>query len=486
MGIGTSDGQYYEDEFEAAVGQLYDQTEIMNKTPIASKNYDTPLNMMDEFSFQQWKMQNAPNDSGVDYDLRGAFKAGLTPAENGHWPDTYKKPNHPTFSNESIYAQDRPDLAGRWEGETYIPPSQTPNFSWVDEGNKVNKPPVTLKEVGQSALQDIGKFGQSLVDSLTMGPKLMEKVSKGEIDLNSEEGIKHVTDTAMSIGLTSLATAPLRPGVGLFGGRMSKDAVRLSEKLEVAGIDEKRIKQLTGIERGADGQWRKEISDKEAKVDWTKFDTAYSEKGQVHKLAELGQLLKHQAFFEAYPEAKKIVVYANPELDKLKYNGMYSSDTGVLHINPRLLDKPGEAKSTLIHELQHWIQHKEGFDLGHVDNIEKAVKESLKSDVLKKHYQGSFNEIKRLADQYRKETNPTTKQMIYEDAVETAKGILKDADNPLYVRLASEVEARNASRRMDMAWTQMRASPGKWTEDVKRGDQILINKKGKTTLGSRY
>jgi hypothetical protein len=28
----------------------------------------------------------------------------LPSAENGHWPDTFKKPNHPTFSVESQYA----------------------------------------------------------------------------------------------------------------------------------------------------------------------------------------------------------------------------------------------------------------------------------------------------------------------------------------------------------------------------------------------
>lgn len=77
---------------------------------------------MEALKFRDWKKRFAPNDSGMDYDLRGAFKAGLQPSpENGHWPDTYKKPNHPTFSDQSIYAKDRPDLAGSWSGETYVP-----------------------------------------------------------------------------------------------------------------------------------------------------------------------------------------------------------------------------------------------------------------------------------------------------------------------------------------------------------------------------
>lgn len=87
------------------------------------KNYDTKLSASEENKFASWKKRYAPKDSGKDYDLRGAFKAGLKPDKNtGHWPDTFKKPNHPTFSVESKYAKDEPSKAGTWKGETYIPP----------------------------------------------------------------------------------------------------------------------------------------------------------------------------------------------------------------------------------------------------------------------------------------------------------------------------------------------------------------------------
>lgn len=51
-----------------------------------------------------------------DYDHMGAFNAGLQPDERGHLPDTYKLPNHITYSNESKYAQQKgAPPAGRWE-----------------------------------------------------------------------------------------------------------------------------------------------------------------------------------------------------------------------------------------------------------------------------------------------------------------------------------------------------------------------------------
>lgn len=79
--------------------------------------YNTPLTAKEVIEFDKWKAKFAPKDSGKDYDLRGAFKAVLKPT-NGHWPDTFKKPNHPTFSRESVYAD---ETAGTWHGETFVP-----------------------------------------------------------------------------------------------------------------------------------------------------------------------------------------------------------------------------------------------------------------------------------------------------------------------------------------------------------------------------
>jgi hypothetical protein len=91
-------------------------------------DYNTSLT--DEAAFQNWKAQNAPNDSGVDYDLRGAFLADMQRSpDNGHMGDRFKKPNHPTFSDQSQYAVgDQRDRAGHWIGpegpdQTFVAPS---------------------------------------------------------------------------------------------------------------------------------------------------------------------------------------------------------------------------------------------------------------------------------------------------------------------------------------------------------------------------
>jgi len=97
--------------------------EVLQKTGFDS-NFNTKLAPEEETSFKAWKEKFAPKDSGSDYDLRGAFKAGLTPdQQTGHWPDTFKKPNHPTFSDQSQYAEfGKP---GRWEGDKFIAPAKS-------------------------------------------------------------------------------------------------------------------------------------------------------------------------------------------------------------------------------------------------------------------------------------------------------------------------------------------------------------------------
>jgi hypothetical protein len=89
--------------------------------------YDTPLNPEQESKFQQWLQQQSAtrgrdmSQDMYDYDLRGAWLSGAEAAANGHLPDTFKKPNHPTFSDQSKYSTPQmpggvwaPQQGGTW------------------------------------------------------------------------------------------------------------------------------------------------------------------------------------------------------------------------------------------------------------------------------------------------------------------------------------------------------------------------------------
>lgn len=76
--------------------------------------YDTKLSPGDEAAFQAWRAKLPPDLQNTgDYDLRGAWRDNATAAANGHLPDTWKKPNHMTFSSESRYSTPA-DPGGTW------------------------------------------------------------------------------------------------------------------------------------------------------------------------------------------------------------------------------------------------------------------------------------------------------------------------------------------------------------------------------------
>ena len=78
-------------------------------------NMNTILTEKEEKEFQKWVQQEKENgnipeaDNSFDYDYRGYWKTyaskGRDVRVDGHYPDMFKKPNHPTFSTESIWAK---------------------------------------------------------------------------------------------------------------------------------------------------------------------------------------------------------------------------------------------------------------------------------------------------------------------------------------------------------------------------------------------
>lgn len=93
----------------------------------APTDYSTPLSPQEQTQYQAWaKAGNKnPQDEEQDYDLPGYFKSGGVIPESGHLPDTFKKPNHPTFSTGSMYHGVGGNEGGTWAQN----PDQTWNFT---------------------------------------------------------------------------------------------------------------------------------------------------------------------------------------------------------------------------------------------------------------------------------------------------------------------------------------------------------------------
>lgn len=89
--------------------------------PDMTQRYNTPLTPAEELAYQNWaQIQSAVQGRDInrdlfDYDMRGAFKSGAMQSENGHYPDTFKKPNHPSFSDQSQYHGADGNAGGSWQ-----------------------------------------------------------------------------------------------------------------------------------------------------------------------------------------------------------------------------------------------------------------------------------------------------------------------------------------------------------------------------------
>ena len=79
--------------------------------------YNTKLTPKQEAEYQAWATAHHRQNDTYDYDMRGAWLGGAAQAENGHYPDTYKKPNHPTFSDQSKYNGVDGFIGGSWVGD---------------------------------------------------------------------------------------------------------------------------------------------------------------------------------------------------------------------------------------------------------------------------------------------------------------------------------------------------------------------------------
>lgn len=337
------------------------------------------------------------------------------------------------------------------------------------------------------------------------------------------------------------------------------DNLAVAREMETAGKDAKTIKIATGWERGADKKWRYEVDDDiefDSPVDrleMLKEEYAsvvrdkdkiirllnmYPTKGRTEQQKEQIKQLdkKHKSLiaktdalldsihdaerelsgmsledligednnlFKEYPQLADINVSFMRNSRFGNYKGFYSPSENTIWISP----DNGQPASTLVHELQHAIQHIEGFARGGNTSTGNELRDKAKAWSWKKQLEQTEKEHPELAgsirlqatleDEYKadgmedkmpsKEIRTTGFNLYvrgydnegYESAYDQWEkiGLI---DNPkdysTYKRLAGEVEARNVQTRKWMPTSVRRETLAVDTEynDVAREDQIFI------------
>ena len=348
------------------------------------------------------------------------------------------------------------------------------------------------------------------------------------------------------------------------------DNLSVARDMEKAGKDAKAIKLATGWERGADGKWRYEIPDIEYVPDgdarfgkayaaWPlrkeydaltdkviesdgrlsdeeqkRFDELSDEYNEFRKVFKdgvddhphLDDYVRADELFRAYPGLKGMpLMFIN---DPHSNVGAYYDPHGGGHGEGMIAVNVANTvfyNKVLAHEIQHAIQHIEGFagggNIGMMEEAKHKIREVRErvSDGLDKAARlagvptadewirsldkGAADELASKMKEYRNSGHLLQSALlrVYLDSAgfkdadrELLKSKLDEAEkiigkqskiiggktdlapSDIYRSLGGEVEARNVERRIRMTPEERRASLAADTEDVAREDQIFLER----------
>ena len=155
------------------------------------------------------------------------------------------------------------------------------------------------------------------------------------------------------------------------------DNLSVARRMEEAKKDAKAIKMATGWERGTDGKWRYETGDAKIK-DTIELDGKTFKRYDEDMLwtsGKLGDVVDAPELFKAYPELKNVRIETDTILNDMPSNGGYDPRTNAITIHS---DDLKYQNSILNHEIQHAIQHIEGFEAGgSAENVRERIQQVI-------------------------------------------------------------------------------------------------------------
>jgi hypothetical protein len=290
--------------------------------------------------------------------------------------------------------------------------------------------------------------------------------------------------------------AKFAPLGAMFLGAKAKtampDVLEYAQAMEAAGKSADEIWQTTGKLgqpwlKGADGKWRFEISDKEATYN------------PVFEGPSVSDAMHHPELFAAYPDIAAMPARRSLEqgygADAVR--GSFDPQNGSIVISDELGTKRG--KATLLHEIEHAIQQKEGFAQGGSPNDFALERFKYSQDMQRLSAREALDEYSKtnngwptnaeVAQWWESTIGEKLPEWAIDDArqmeasdiqkrvnsyYDTFKALPENASEvDAYKRLAGETEARNVPNRMNLASDEITVIPPWSTQDVPTEQQIV-------------
>lgn len=152
-------------------------------------------------------------------------------------------------------------------------------------------------------------------------------------------------------------------------------------EMEKAGASPREIWAETMNWKGPEGKWRQEIDDSKAALDMNKL--------KATETVKMHEALTHDPLYANYPGTQ---YYELGWEQTPGVRGSFKKETSTATTGGGgTLFKPEEAKSTLLHELTHGIQYKEGFAQGSNPAAMEPIIKQLARQELKPLAEGADN-----------------------------------------------------------------------------------------------
>ncbi len=272
------------------------------------------------------------------------------------------------------------------------------------------------------------------------------------------------------------------------GSNVNMQNLDVAKQMMEAGKDAKTIRLATGWELAPDGEWRLEFNDGSINIPAIFEALQDNEDGKFELM--LADFFDAPELFTAYPQLKNLRVVFHPNTTE-GYNGVYHEEEDIneryITLSTRLGRSIWDIQSTLRHELQHAVQHIEGFASGGESQniiIEGDFVEQYGEKLIHERINRATENVQKVATLYLKRRIREAEKLaatLSQAELQYWRNIKEDIDHfydghfrlpDTYGFIGGEVEARNVQARENFSDEERRNTT---LADTQNTDMWLIS-----------